>query len=148
MERVEEVVVFDDASHDESYDAALEYKRRHGIEKLKVLRNRQNRGYGGNQKRGYQYCLHRGFDVVVLLHGDGQYAPEILWQIVGPVVEGEADVVLGSRMMPGCDARAGGMPRYKYFGNRVLTAVQRRLTGLRLSEFHSGYRAYSCAALR
>ncbi len=148
MEQVEEVVVFDDASHDQSYDAALEYKRRHGIEKLKVLRNRQNRGYGGNQKRGYQYCLHRGFDVVVLLHGDGQYAPEILWQIVGPVVNGEADVVLGSRMLPGCDARAGGMPAYKYFGNRILTAMQRRLTGLRLSEFHSGYRAYSCAALR
>jgi glycosyltransferase involved in cell wall biosynthesis/trans-aconitate methyltransferase len=148
MERVEEVVVFDDASHDESYDAAWEYKRRHGIDKLKVLRNRKTRGYGGNQKRGYQYCLHRGFDVVVLLHGDGQYAPEILWSIVAPVVNGEADAVLGSRMMPGCDPRAGGMPMYKYYGNRILTAVQRRLTGLRLSEFHSGYRAYSCAALR
>jgi len=148
VEQVEEILVYDDASHDESYDAALAYKQRHGADKLKVLRNPKNRGYGGNQKRGYQYCIARGFDVVVLLHGDGQYAPEILPQLLAPVVNGEADMVMGSRMAPGCDPRAGGMPAYKYFGNRILTWGQNLLTGIGLSEFHSGYRVYSCHALR
>ena len=148
VEQVEEILVYDDASHDESYARALEYKRQHGFTKLKVLRNQQNRGYGGNQKRGYQYVLHRGFDVVVLLHGDGQYAPEILPQLLAPVLAGEADMVLGSRMMPSCDPRKGGMPLYKYYGNRILSWSQRKLTGLQLWEYHSGYRAYSCAALR
>jgi glycosyltransferase involved in cell wall biosynthesis len=148
VEQVEEILVYDDASHDESYARALDYKQQHGFTKLKVIRNQQNRGYGGNQKRGYQYVLHRCFDVVVLLHGDGQYAPEILPQLLAPVLAGEADMVLGSRMMPGCDPRKGGMPLYKYLGNRILSGMQRRLTGLRLAEYHSGYRAYSCAALR
>jgi len=147
-QQVEEVVVLDDASGDHSYHAALSYKTDRGQEKLRVLRNRRRRGYGGNQKRGYLYALHRGFDVVVLLHGDGQYAPEILPQMLAPVLADQADMVLGSRMLPGCDPRAGGMPLYKYVGNRILSGLQRRITGLRLAEFHSGYRVYSCAALR
>ena len=148
VEQVEEILVYDDASHDASYDAALAYKERHGADKLKVLRNPKNRGYGGNQKRGYQYCLARGFDIVVLLHGDGQYAPEILPKLLAPVVAGEADMVMGTRMGAGCDPRAGGMPLYKYYGNRILTWMQNRLTGMGLSEFHSGYRVYSGQALR
>lgn len=148
VDQVEEILVYDDASHDASYDAALAYKQRHGVDKLKVLRNRENRGYGGNQKRGYQYCLARGFDVVVLLHGDGQYAPEILPQLLAPVLAGEADMVMGSRMAAGCDPLGGGMPRYKYYGNRIASGIQRELSGMTLTEFHSGYRAYSCHALR
>ncbi len=145
---VEEVVVCDDCSPDHTYTAALSYKTERGREKLRVLRNRRNRGYGGIQKRAYLYALHRGFDVVVLLHGDGQYAPELLPQLLAPILSGEADAVLGSRMMSECDPRRGGMPLYKFYGNRILTWMQRHMTGLHLAEFHTGYRIYSCAALR
>jgi glycosyltransferase involved in cell wall biosynthesis len=149
FDRVEEVVITDNASQDSSYDLALAYQQSRGLEKkITVLRNPKNRGYGGNQKRGYQYAVARGFDVVVLLHGDGQYAPEILQQIIDPVANGEVAMVMGSRMATGCDPRAGGMPLYKYYGNRITTWTQNRLTSMGLSEFHSGYRAYSCHALR
>jgi glycosyltransferase involved in cell wall biosynthesis len=148
VDRVEEIVVFDDHSTDLSFDSALAYKSRRSFDKLKVFRNPRNRGYGGNQKRGYQYVLRRGFDAVVLLHGDGQYAPERLQYLLDPLEHDEADCVIASRMMPGCRPLAGGMPLYKYWGNRVLTFLQNRLTGMGLSEFHSGYRAYRCSALR
>jgi glycosyltransferase involved in cell wall biosynthesis len=147
LERVAEVVVFDDCSGDRSYDAAVSYKRDRNLEKLEVFRNPRIRGYGGNQKRGYQYILRRGFDTVVLLHGNGRYAPEKLAEMVGPLEAGEADMVLGSRMMPGSRPLAGGMPFYKWAGNRLLTFVENRLSGLRLTDFHSGYRAYRASAL-
>lgn len=148
VDRVEEIVVFDDCSQDPSYAWAVAYKQQRGLDKLKVFRNPRNRGYGGNQKRGYQYALRRGFDFVVLLHGDGQYAPEKLPALLAPLEAGAADMVLGSRMMPGCRPREGGMPLYKYVGNHILTFSQNRITGMDLSEFHSGYRAYRCSALR
>jgi len=86
-------------------------------------------------------------DIIVLLHADGQYAPEILPEIVAPIVDGEADAVFGSRMMVPGSARAGGMPLYKYVGNRILTASENRILGTSLSEFHSGYRAYNVHTL-
>jgi glycosyltransferase involved in cell wall biosynthesis len=87
-------------------------------------------------------------DIVALVHGDGQYAPEALPILLEPLVKGEADMVFGSRMSTPGDALRGGMPLYKFFGNRILTTVQNRFSGLRLSEYHSGYRLYSTAALR
>jgi glycosyltransferase involved in cell wall biosynthesis len=146
--RVEEIFVIDDASSDNTYYAALGYKHEHGLEKLKVFRNIENQGYGGNQKVGYRYALERGFDVVVMLHGDGQYAPEVLPDLLRPLEEGRADMVFGSRMRVAGEALAGGMPLYKYMGNRVLTWSQNALTGLGISEFHSGFRLYSTAGLR
>jgi 2-polyprenyl-3-methyl-5-hydroxy-6-metoxy-1,4-benzoquinol methylase len=145
---VEEVVVFDDASHDDTYELALGYKALNGIDKLTVLKNEQNLGYGGNQKAGYRYFIDKGFDAVVLLHGDGQYAPEMLADMYAPILSGEADAVFGSRMMgaPGAALR-GGMPLYKYAGNKILTAIENRLLNMQLTEFHSGYRAYSVNAL-
>ena len=113
-----------------------------------MLRNEINQGYGGNQKVGYAFAIERGFDFVVLLHGDGQYAPEELPKLLAPLRDGRADAVLGSRMMTTFGALRGGMPLYKYVGNRVLTALQNRLLRANLSEFHSGYRAYSVRALR
>lgn len=146
---VEEVVVCDDASRDDTYELAVGYKTLAGLDKLTVLRNDKNLGYGGNQKLGYRYFMDRGFDAVVLLHGDGQYAPEILDAMYGPLVRGEADAVFGSRMMPDYGGPLkGGMPLYKYVGNRILTWFENRALGMHLSEFHSGYRAYSLAALR
>jgi 2-polyprenyl-3-methyl-5-hydroxy-6-metoxy-1,4-benzoquinol methylase len=146
---VEEVVVCDDASNDATYELAVGYKTLGGLDKLTVLRNDKNLGYGGNQKLGYRHFMERGFDVVVLLHGDGQYAPEILDAMYAPIVRGEADAVFGSRMMPAYGgALKGGMPLYKYVGNKILTWFENRALGLRLTEFHSGYRAYNLDALR
>jgi glycosyltransferase involved in cell wall biosynthesis len=146
-ERVEEIYVFDDCSEDDTFDAGLELKTERSLEKLRVYRNTRNLRYGGNQKRGYLYAMDHDLDVVVLLHGDGQYAPEVLWSLVEPILSGEADLVMGTRMR-GAGALQGGMPLYKFAGNRILTWMQNRLAGLRLSEFHSGYRAYRVEALR
>jgi glycosyltransferase involved in cell wall biosynthesis len=91
--------------------------------------------------------IDHGLDVVVLLHGDGQYAPEFLPFMVAPIVDGRADVVFGSRMLERGAALRGGMPKYKFVGNRILSFLQNRIAGVSLSEWHSGYRAYSVASL-
>jgi glycosyltransferase involved in cell wall biosynthesis len=148
MDKVEEIVVFDDASHDRTYEVGDAYRRRAAHDKLSVYRNPLNLMYGGNQRRGYQYAIARGYDIVVLLHGDGQYAPEVMQDLLTPLEAGRADMVMGSRMMIEGAALRGNMPRYKYVGNKILTWIENRLAGTRLSEFHSGYRAYAVDALR
>jgi len=146
---VEEIAVFDDASQDSTYELAMGIKTLRGISKLQVLSHPKNLGYGGNQKAGYQYFIDKGFDAVVLLHGDGQYAPEILAHLYQPIVTGSADAVFGSRMMKTYGGPLkGGMPLYKYVGNRILSAFENRSLGMHLTEFHSGYRAYNLGALR
>src|ERR1700691_3440887 len=146
---VEEIAVFDDASQDATYELAMGIKALRQLPKLVVLKHEQNLGYGGNQKAGYRYFIEKGFDIVVLLHGDGQYAPEILAQMYQPIVAGDADAVFGSRMMKTYGGPLkGGMPLYKYAGNRILSVFENAALGLNLTEFHSGYRAYSLAALR
>jgi 2-polyprenyl-3-methyl-5-hydroxy-6-metoxy-1,4-benzoquinol methylase len=145
---VEEVFVFDDSSADDTYLLGLGYKVHHGRAKLSVFKNDQNLGYGGNQIRGYQYAIERGYDIVALLHGDGQYAPEALPLLLEPLIKGEADAVFGSRMLEQGKALKGGMPLYKYLGNKVLTVFENAALGMNLSEFHSGYRLYSCEALK
>lgn len=148
-DNVAEVAILDDASQDSTYELALGYKSVSQIDKLHVVRHPKNLGYGGNQKAGYEYFAEKGFDVVVLLHGDGQYAPEILSHLYYPIVNGEADAVFGSRMMKDFGGpMSGGMPLYKYVGNRILTVMENRALGLNLTEFHSGYRAYSLKALQ
>jgi glycosyltransferase involved in cell wall biosynthesis len=142
-----EVLVVDDASEDRTFSIGLEYRATHPEVPLTVLRNTLNQGYGGNQKVGYSYAISEGFDLVALLHGDGQYAPEELPELVTPVARGEAEAVLGSRMMERFAALRGGMPLYKFIGNKVLTAVQNTLLATRFSEFHSGYRVYAVGAL-
>ena len=145
---VEQVVVFDDASQDATYELAVGIQAMTNLPKLRVLKHTKNLGYGGNQKAGYRYFIEQGFDVVVLLHGDGQYAPELLSHMYAPLVRGEADAVFGSRMMKDFGGPLkGGMPLYKYAGNRILTAFENRALGLHLTEFHSGYRAYNVHAL-
>src|SRR5690606_38275953 len=115
---------------------------------ITVVRNAVNRGYGGNQKVGYAYAIERRFHIVAMLHGDGQYTPEELPRLLEPLVRGEADAVFGSRMMERFAALRGGMPLYKFVGNKVLTTIENLLLGTRLSEFHSGYRIYSVRALQ
>lgn len=145
---VEEIFIIDDCSKDNTYYAALGYKHEHEQSKLKIMRNEENQGYGGNQKRGYQYAIERGFDVVVLLHGDGQYAPEVMPEMLSPIIFGDSDLVLGSRMITPGGALKGGMPLYKFIGNKILTSIQNYFTGYGLSEYHSGYRAYRVDTLK
>ncbi len=144
--RVDHVLVGDDASADDTYEVGLRYQAITDLP-LTVIRHPVNLGYGGNQKAGYRWAIEHGLDIVVLLHGDGQYAPEVIEDLVQPLEEGRADAVFGSRMMTPGAARAGGMPLYKYVGNRILTTVENRLAGLDLTEWHSGYRAYRVDAL-
>ena len=147
--RIEEVIVADDASPDggSTYLVGLGYQSRGSDLPLTVIRHEKNLGYGGNQKAGYRYAIDKGFDIIAMLHGDGQYAPEALPDVLEPLIEGRADAVFGSRMMIPGAARRGGMPRYKYVGNKILSAAQNKLLGSDLSEFHSGYRAYRVSAL-
>ncbi len=127
---VEEIAVFDDASQDATYELAVGIKALRASTKLQVLTHPKNLGYGGNQKAGYRYFIEKGFDIVVLLHGDGQYAPEILSHLYHPIVSGEADAVFGSRMMKDYGGPLkGGMPLYKYVGNRILTSLRKPRAG-------------------
>jgi glycosyltransferase involved in cell wall biosynthesis len=143
-----EVLVVDDASEDRTFAIGQEYRRNHPEIRVTVLRNEYNQGYGGNQKVGYAYAISGQFDFVAMVHGDGQYAPEELPRLLEPLVAGQAEAVFGSRMMQRFGALRGGMPLYKFFGNRVLSSVQNVLLGTKLSEFHSGYRIYSVLALK
>lgn len=143
-----EILVVDDASGDRTDAIGRAYRRAHPEIAMTVLRNEFNQGYGGNQKVGYTYAIREGFDFVAMVHGDGQYAPEELPTLVAPLRDGRADAVFGSRMMTRFGALKGGMPLYKFIGNRVLSTSQNLLLGTRLTEFHSGYRIYAVAALR
>jgi glycosyltransferase involved in cell wall biosynthesis len=135
LDLVDEVVVTDDASSDETVEVAKQLG-------LHTIVHETNRGYGGNQKTCYDAALRLGADVVVMLHPDYQYTPKLLAPMIGMITDGPFDVVLGSRILGG-SALAGGMPLYKYISNRILTATQNFLGGAKLSEYHTGYRAFS-----
>ncbi len=139
LDLVDEVVVTDDASHDET----VQITKRLG---LHTLVHHENRGYGGNQKTCYTEALRLGADVVVMLHPDYQYTPKLIPAMISLITDGPFDAVLGSRVLGG-RALAGGMPRYKYVANRFLTAAQNLLCGAKLSEYHTGYRAFSRSVL-
>lgn len=145
---VVEIVIFDNASPDNTYLVAEEWKKKNNFDKMSIFRNSSNMGYGGNQKLGYEYIIKKGYDIAVMLHSDGQYAPEVLPKILAPLIEEKADAVFGSRMLEKGGARRGGMPLYKFVGNKVLTFFENLATGARLSEWHSGYRAYSTKGLK
>jgi glycosyltransferase involved in cell wall biosynthesis len=136
---VDEVLLVDDASDDQTVAEA----ERLGI---RTFVHPENRGYGGNQKTCYTEALRQGADIVVMLHPDYQYDPRLLTPMAGMVASGVYDLVLGSRIL-GDTARAGGMPLYKYVSNRALTAYQNLMMGTKLSEFHTGYRAFSRSVL-
>jgi len=143
------VLIIDDASRDSTFAESYGVSKAENLPfPIHAIFNPVNQGYGGNQKLGYHYAIENGFDFVALLHGDGQYAPECLPDLLEPLRRGEADAVFGSRMLSGRNAIAGGMPLYKFAGNKILTWIENRLLHAHLSEFHSGYRIYSVAALR
>jgi len=132
---VDDVIVVDDASHDGTHEVA----RRLG---LHVIVHPRNRGYGGNQKTCYQEALARGADVVVMVHPDYQYSPRLIPAMASMIASGHFDCVLGSRIL-GVGARKGGMPLWKYVANRALTLLENLLLGYKLTEYHTGYRAFS-----
>ncbi len=144
---IEEVIVSDDHSQDSTYLVGLGYQQVSDLP-ITLIRHPQNLGYGGNQKAGYNLAIEHGLDIVVMLHGDGQYAPESLPDLLEPLINGEADAVFGSRIMIKGAARKGGMPMYKFVGNRILSKFENAALGTELTEFHSGYRAYSVDALK
>ncbi len=131
---VDRIILVDDVSGDETVEVA----RQLGLD---VIIHQQNRGYGGNQKTCYDAALEAGADVVVMLHPDYQYDATRIPALIAPIVDGSRDLMLGSRFLG--DPLAGGMPRWKYLSNRFLTGVENAAFGLRLSEYHTGLRAYS-----
>jgi glycosyltransferase involved in cell wall biosynthesis len=135
-EIVDEVILVDDKSTDGTVEVARKLP-------LHVIWHPHNVGYGGNQKTCYLEALQRGADVVVMLHPDGQYEPSLIPSMVEPIVAGEADMVLGSRLAERGAWRAGGMPLYKFVSNRALTVVENHVLRRHFTELHTGYRAYS-----
>lgn len=135
-EIIDEVILVDDHSRDNTVEIA----RRLGIHT--IIRHKQNTGYGGNQKTCYSVALQHGADIVVMVHPDYQYSPRLCGAIAWMVASGEYDFVLGSRIL-GNKAISGGMPLWKYIANRALTAFENIMLGIRLSEYHTGYRAFT-----
>jgi glycosyltransferase involved in cell wall biosynthesis len=132
---VDDVILTDDASTDSTISTAKELG-------ITTFVHTANRGYGANQKTCYQEALRRGADIIVMLHPDYQYTPLLVTALASMIAYGVYDAVIASRIL-GNTARSGGMPAYKYLSNRVLTLVQNILIGQKLSEYHTGYRAYS-----
>jgi glycosyltransferase involved in cell wall biosynthesis len=133
---VDEVILVDDASRDNTVAVAQAVGIKH------VVRHEKNRGYGGNQKTCYAKALELGADIVIMLHPDYQYTPKLITAMASIIANALYPVVLGSRILGG-GARSGGMPLYKYIANRLLTLLQNLLMGQKLSEYHTGYRAFS-----
>jgi len=133
---VDEIILVDDKSTDQTVEVARSLP-------IKVIWHPHNVGYGGNQKTCYLQALQEEADVVVMLHPDGQYEASLIPRLIEPILEGRADLVLGSRFLEPGAARRGGMPLYKWVANRFLTTVENRMLKTDLSEMHTGYRAYS-----
>lgn len=142
-----EVLIIEDCSQDNTFKAGYEFLKSYLTFKTTILSNPVNQGFGGNQKLGFQYAIDHGFDHVVLIHGDGQYAPELIPELIEPLLQDQADAVFGSRMIKSRQALKGGMPLYKWIGNKILTKIENLLLRSSLSEWHSGYRLYSVRAL-
>ena len=146
VSEIHSILISDDKSKDLTSARATNFADSSRLP-IKVVSQPINLGYGGNQKFGYSWAIQNHWDIVVLLHADGQYAPEFIPQIVKPLLENKADAVFGSRMLNKRNALKGGMPKYKWVGNQILTFLQNKLTNQNFSEWHSGYRAYTVDAL-
>ncbi len=138
---VDEIILVDDGSHDDTVKIA----KKLGI---KTIVHPQNRGYGGNQKTCYTLALNEGADIVVMVHPDYQYDATLIEEMVSPVIKKRTDIMLGSRIRTRDEALKGGMPVYKYFGNRLLTLIQNIILGQNLSEYHTGFRAFDKKVLK
>lgn len=148
-EYIKEIFIFDDNSPDDTFSVIKDLIVESPFKgQISVFKNPRNLRYGGNQKAGYQYAIEKGLDYVIMLHGDGQYAPEYLVDLMLPAVEENCPIVFASRMMNKKDAIKGGMPWYKFLGNQVLSRFENFILGTKLTEFHSGYRMYATSLLK
>jgi len=146
LKEIDEILLADDESSDQTLLIAQNYKKKRRLSKLKIIKHVKNKGYGGNQKWGYNYAIKNKFDIVVMVHGDAQYPSEYIPQLIKPIKENKAEFVFGSRMTG--HPLKGGMPLHKYLGNKFLTFIENLILKTKLSEFHSGFRAYSVKALK
>jgi glycosyltransferase involved in cell wall biosynthesis len=138
---VKKIILVDDGSHDKTVELAKKLK-------IKTITHPQNRGYGANQKTCYTLALNEKADIVVMIHPDYQYDATLLPDIIRPIDQGRFDIMLGSRIRTRKEALSGGMPLYKYISNRFLTITENIILGQNLSEYHTGFRAFSAKALR
>ena len=145
-DKVEEVLIADDCSKDDTVKLANMYKKEKKLSKLTIIKHEKNKGYGGNQKFCYNYAINKGYDIAVMLHGDLQYPPEYIEPLSELMIETNAGMVFGSRMSG--DPLKGKMPLYKFFGNIFLTSVENIILKTKLTEFHSGFRLYSLKHLK
>lgn len=135
LDIVDEIIVVDDASHDDTPAVASNLG-------LRVLVHRQNYGYGANQKTCYREALRLGADIVIMVHADHQYDPTRIPQLIAPIIAGEADMMMGTRIADG-RALEGGMPIWKFVANRILTTIENAVLGQHLTDLHTGFRAYN-----
>lgn len=143
-----EIYVIDDSSTDNTISHALHAVKTMGLKNVSVMKTPNNQGYGGNQKIGYTYAIEKKHDIVILLHGDGQYPPENIPEIVACYIDTTVGAVFGSRMMKSFNALRGGMPLYKWIGNKILTFIENTFLKTKFTEYHSGYRSYRVDILR
>lgn len=146
LDLAEEILVADDSSQDNTSEIVLDYIKKYNLSKIKIVKHKENKGYGGNQKWGYNYAIQNNFDIVVMVHGDAQYPPEYILRLITPISNGKTSFMFGSRITG--HPLKGKMPLYKFIGNKSLTFIENLALRTKLSEFHSGFRAYSVHALR
>tara|TARA_Y100000310_G_scaffold343627_1_gene452163 strand:+ start:2273 stop:3025 length:753 start_codon:yes stop_codon:yes gene_type:complete len=143
------ILIIEDFSKDNTKKIIEDYlKRLVNNNFITFIKNVKNQGYGGVQKIAFRYAIKNNFDYTIMLHGDGQYSPEKIPEFISNLLYGDSDAVFGSRLIHPKNALKGGMPVYKFIGNRVLTTVQNFIVGTKMSEFHSGYRSYKIKALK
>ena len=143
------ILIIDDFSKDNTSKIVSDFLKNNAeINYINFIKNEKNFGYGGVQKIAYSYAIKNNFDYVIMLHGDGQYPPEKIPEFIDNLLNENVEGVFGSRLINPRDALKGGMPMYKFVGNRVLTFLQNLILGIKMSEFHSGYRSYKVEALK
>lgn len=142
-DRTSEVLILDNGSEDSTFKKVIDYKKRNNLRKLVVMKNHRNLGYGGSKKRAFKYGIDKGYDIFLMIHSDGQYPPENALDMIRPIEQEKMKLVIGSRI----DPIKGGMKIWKLLGNRTLTYIENMVFGLRLYEFHSGYKAYDLKSL-
>ena len=143
------IQIIEDFSKDNTKQVIEEYlKTGSGNDFISLIKNEKNQGYGGVQKIAFKYAIKNNFDYIIMLHGDGQYPPEKIPEFISNLINSNANAVFGSRFIQPKDALKGGMPLYKFIGNRMLTFIQNLILGTKMSEFHSGYRSYQINALK
>ncbi len=145
-EHAAEIYVVDDGSQDNTQQVVLDYKKAHNWDNLSVIRRDQNRGYGASQKLAYRHAIDKGYDVVIMMHCDAQYAPEDIPRLMKLLISSGAGMVFGSRFTG--NPLAGNMPKIRYYGVRFLNVVQNTVLDWNLSEYTSGYRIFATAALK